>query len=302
MRSFRLLWLLPLLAIIGISCKENSVPGPTVSAPGQFTLTEARRARQVQLTQKMSAPQGYPKQAPPGAEVVYYESAGRKLMAWLGQPKGKGPHPGMLFIHGGFALNDEDFESIEPFLDAGYVVLLPSWRGENGNPGYFEFCYGELDDANAALEYLIKLPDVDAKRVFAFGHSSTGGTLALLLAETTDKLKAVVASSPLPDMRSIVEASNEAPIQNVTQPFDWRDPVEMDLRSPARHVNELRCPAYIYVGEREDQPFIVQANTMEKEAKKLGKQVTAEYFPGADHYTARNRAVLKAIIELRKLD
>lgn len=54
-------------------------------------------------------------------------------------------------------------------------------RGENGNPGHFEFFYGEAEDAVAAGRYLATLPRVDPKRIYITGHSA-GGTLALLAA------------------------------------------------------------------------------------------------------------------------
>src|SRR5947207_3263807 len=51
------------------------------------------------------------------------------------------------------------------FIKAGFVVMCPSWRGENDNPGRHEMFFGEVDDAVAAIEYAARLPYVDSKRV-----------------------------------------------------------------------------------------------------------------------------------------
>jgi dipeptidyl aminopeptidase/acylaminoacyl peptidase len=291
--------LVMLVTLVALGCGRGVASLP---ASDQLTLREARQQFQTRLTARMIAPQEYPEQPPYGVEVIHYESQGRQLLAWLARPKGTGPHPAILYAHGGFALEAEDFETVQPFVKAGFVVLLPAWRGENGNPGHFELCYGEVDDASAALSHLVKLPGVDARRVFAFGHSSSGGTIAMLLAEIASGLRAVVAASPLPNMRGIVEVSGLQPIQNVHHPFDWRDPVETDLRSPGRHLANLQCPLAVYVGDREDEPIINQAKGLGDEAKMVNKPITVEAIQGADHFAARNGAVLKAIIWFKSME
>ena len=78
-------------------------------------------------------------------------------------------------LRSGFPLND-----CLPFLAAGFAVMTPTLRGENGNPGSFELFYGEVDDAEAAVRFLAAQPRIDSKRIYTFGHSVGGGISALL--------------------------------------------------------------------------------------------------------------------------
>ncbi len=139
---------------------------------------------------------------------VYYTSAGRQLLAWLITPKGAGPHRAVLFAHGGFALSDGECAlSNRSWMRA--IRLLPSWRGENGNPGNFEMYYGEVDDAQAALEYLARVPGVDTLHLYAAGQSA-GGTIVMLLAEVTPLMRKAAACGGCRDMRAYMDTSKRA--------------------------------------------------------------------------------------------
>src|SRR5207247_1321869 len=126
------------------------------------------------------------------------------LVAYLtDDPRDGRRHPAVVWAHGGFGGIGADEVAADGYLDtfakAGLVVMVPSWRGENDNPGKFELFYGEVDDALAAVEYVSRLPYVDPARVYLVGHSS-GGTVTLLAAESTDRLRAAFSLAGAPDM------------------------------------------------------------------------------------------------------
>ena len=79
-------------------------------------------------------------------------------------------------------------------------MLYPSLRGGNQNPGYKEYFFGEVDDVLAAAHYLAQQPFIDPQRIYLGGHS-TGGTLALLAAECSDRFRAVFSFGPVDDVR-----------------------------------------------------------------------------------------------------
>jgi dipeptidyl aminopeptidase/acylaminoacyl peptidase len=225
--------------------------------------------------------------------VVHYTSQGRQLLAWLAKPAGNGPHPAVLWAHGGWALGGGDFDDVKPFVDAGYVVLLPAWRGENGNPGDFEMLFGEVDDAEAALNYLANLPGVDRSRLYAGGHSA-GATLVMLLAERSPLLRRAAACGGLPDMAAVVAATREPPFDGT--PFDWSNAKECELRSPARFVGDLHCPLALFYGE-DETVYRAQAEHMKRLATQAGKAVTVKWFPGTDHFSALPQAVTEMIAQ-----
>ncbi|MBX9569558.1 MAG: prolyl oligopeptidase family serine peptidase [Candidatus Obscuribacterales bacterium] len=195
-------------------------------------------------------------------------------------PETRGTYPAIIWGHGGFALGPSDIKDVLPFVYAGYAVMLPSWRGENGNPGNFEMCFGEVNDAISALKYLQSLPEIDANEIYAGGHSS-GATIVLLMAEMTKGLKKVAACGAYPNMRT---GAYEG------APFTPTDIYETELRSPAEHVRDLTCPVLLIYGDG-DTHYIEQAEEMKKSAKKIGKQVTMQTIPGKDHFTSLTPAV-----------
>lgn len=281
-----------LAAVVG--CGSEEVESPGILNRRLASLAEARQRVKTRLMVQQPSPEPYESEVPEGVEAITYESEGRRLMAWVLRPSRKegatkeGPAPAVLYAHAGFALARGDLETARPFADAGYVVLLPSWRGENGNPGNFEMYYGEVADAQAALEHLAGLPGVDRTRLFSVGHD-TGGTIVMLLAMMTNRLRAAAACGGIPDMRAIVQEQKKPAFQMM--PFDWRDPLELDLRSPARHLRDLKCPLYLFYGERQDQLYYAQAAAMEVLAPNLGKIVRVVQLPGTDHNTAIDAAV-----------
>ena len=72
-------------------------------------------------------------QVPPaGVTEITYSSGNLGLKAWVNQPEADNARrPAVLFLHGGFAFDLEDWEMAQPFRDAGFVVMTPMLRGEN---------------------------------------------------------------------------------------------------------------------------------------------------------------------------
>ena len=264
---------------------------PVIMRVNTISLRQARKAHAAKLLKKGPAPQRFTNRVPDGVTRVTYRSEGRELLAWLARPQGRGPFPAVLYAHGGWALGAGDFEEARAFVDEGFAVLLPAWRGENGNPGHFEMYYGEVDDARAALAYLAAVPGVDAKRLYAAGHSA-GGSLVMLLAELSPRLCKAAACGGFPDMHFYVLLKKQNPFG--VAPFDWQDPAEADLRSPRRYVKDLHCPLALYFGE-EDKFYLAQAKMMKIEAENTGKQVVVETIPGAGHSSALGSAIRQMI-------
>lgn len=172
--------ILLLMAAVGtfLPTAQDEVPQAIELAPaGEF---QAQRASQgTHLTRHRPSPQPFETTPlPPGIEPIVFPSGSLQLAGWYARPAGAPStrRPGVVYLHGGFAFGADDITEAKAFLDAGYPVLFASLRGENGNPGDFELMFGELDDAAAAVRWLAARPEVDPAQVFAFGHSSGGGS------------------------------------------------------------------------------------------------------------------------------
>ncbi len=118
---------------------------------------------------------------PVGVSEIDFPSGALRLRAWLNRPSTQGTHkyPAVLFLHGGFCFDLSDWQETEAFREAGFIVMLPNRRGENGQPGNFTMFYDEVEDVISAAEYLRTQPYIDQGRLYVAG-ASTGGTLTML--------------------------------------------------------------------------------------------------------------------------
>lgn len=207
-------------------------------------FAQARAAHPTRLVAHMPSPQPYDEFVPDQVRVVHYTSGDLQLMAWLAVPPENLPglEPVMVFAHGGWSLAAEDFDDARAAYDAGFVLLMPTLRGENGNPGDHEFAFAEVDDLRAALAYARGLPGVDPERIYLIGHSA-GGMVTSLAALDPELPAAMTASIGGIYSPSLVCDMSDG------QVFDWNDSVECQLRSLLPFANELPRTHRAYIGE-----------------------------------------------------
>lgn len=224
-----------------------------------------------------------PAAKPPAAfELVRYRSRVGALSAYVSKSPGDSKkYPAVLWAHGGFGgIGLETLKQIEPLANAGIIVMTPSWRGENDNPGRYEMFYGEVDDALAALEHLTRLPYVDPTRIYVAGHS-TGGTIALLVAESTDRVRAVFSIGGAPDIERVLSNGG---YDLATPPFLVSNPKEAELRSPLRFVAGIKQPTWYFEGAH-SRDYVADARKMEARAEQLKVPFHSHIVKGADHFT-----------------
>src|SRR2546421_2466743 len=157
---------------------------------------QARLRFHTRLVRKGLSPQPWEPQKPPAdVSEIEFPSGALRLKAWVNHPVTyKRQYPAVLYLHGGFGFDIADWEQTKPYRDAGFVVMTPILRAENGQPGAFSFFYDEVNDVLAAVEYLRKQPYVDPNRLFVAGHS-VGGTMSLLAALASHRFRAAAAFS-----------------------------------------------------------------------------------------------------------
>ncbi len=265
-----------LALMLGISfagCSMVGGGGPKLDRP----CLEVRRAHATALTEKRRAPEKVGTIRPPaGVEEITYTSGDLNLKAWLALPAqaAREPIPAIVYCHGGFALGTEDLEQCKPFLAAGYAVLLPSWRGENDNPGHFELLYGEVDDARAAIKHLLQDKRIDKGRIYAFGHSVGGGIAALLSLWDDVPLLATGSAGGLYPYTVFAAWSDMLP-------FDKRNPLERQLRLLLGTTADMKRPHFAYIGEKDDLTSVV--SHAREEVQATNAPLTVRVVPG-DHY------------------
>ena len=266
----------------------------TLSSPARAqsgspqTLMQARQGfttKQVPTDYQTDGPADEPPAGNPYVKIKYPSKVGDLVAYITPDTKDGKKRPAIVWAHGGFGGIGAYYWSPQPasndqtpkaFLDAGFVVMLPSWRGENENPGKFELFYGEVDDAVAAVDYVSKLPYVDPNRIYFAGHS-TGGTITLLAALASDKIRAAFSFGGAPDMGKIIEGGGYP-----FMPFDTTNPTEARLRSATHFVHALKTPTWYFEGELAYGSDVVLE--MQRKAKAAKAPFNTLLIEGGNHF------------------
>lgn len=261
-------------------CKPN--PSAAQSEKPPVSLLEARRGFATHLLRQEQDGEPVPPPPPALFRLVQY-SSNPALPAYVGvPPPGGAKHPAIIWIIGGFSNSidsiawtpgppDND-QSATAFREAGIVMMYPALRGGNDSHSYKEGFYGEVDDVLAAFDYLSKLDYVDPQRIYLGGHS-TGGTLALLLAESTTRFRAIFSFGPVEDV---------AGYGSKNLPFDLNNRRERQLREPGRFLQSIRTPTFVFEGASGRVSNIESLRAMEKLPHPANVHFQA--IPGVDHF------------------
>ena len=255
MRNFKFLLL---FSLVVAGCNGAQFDEPAVR---RETLTEAR-ANHVTKIVKEGPAQG-PPEVPNGDlfKLIHYPSPVGQLAAYVTKDPSDGlKQPAIVWITGGdnnsignvWSPRERDNDqSVSAFRKAGVVVMFPSQRGGNDNPGKREGFYGEVDDVLAATDYLASLPYVDPQQIYLGGHS-TGGTLAMLIGASTDRYRAIFALGPV---ASVSQYGGDYVYCDADESRDGR---EMELRSPINWLHCVANPMFVIEGEEGNWEGAVQ--------------------------------------------
>ena len=177
-------------------------------------VTAQERPRVMQASELATLPQ------PPADHTIAYGEATQQV-AELRLPKGTGPHPVVIVIHGGCWQTPWAMDHVRSLAAALTAEGFATWSLEyrrlgdpgGGWPGTFEDVAAGADHLNA----LAAAHRLDLDRVIALGHSA-GGHLALWLAARQRlpeasplrgkrplRVRGVIALAPIPDLRAGAE-------------------------------------------------------------------------------------------------
>lgn len=194
--------------------------------------------------------------------VVYAQPAGKPLLAELYLPKGDGPHPGVLVVHGG-AWHSGDRHQLavmaKKFAEAGMAAVAIQYRlaPEHKHPA-------QIEDCQAAVRWMrdnAKTHRIDADRIGGYGYSA-GGHLVSLLA-TLDEPKAVAGQPAVTSARIAAAVAGGAPLNFEILPQKSRmlaywlggtrgeKAAAYRHASPTTHITPDDPPMLFFHGERD---------------------------------------------------
>lgn len=216
-------------------------------------------------------------------------------------PKGSGPHPVVILIHGGFWRVPYGLALMQGLAEDLVQHRIAAWNIEYRRVGDAGGGWpGTLQDVARAVDYLATLASLyalDLTRVVPVGHSA-GGQLALWLA-TRSRLpkmsKLMVRNTPW----SIAGAVSLAGVsdlklawhlnlgQGAAADFLGGSPDKVPERystaSPAELL-PLGFPQVLIHGNRDDRVPLLVSQEYAQKAVLAGDRVTLIELPGADHF------------------
>lgn len=228
--------------------------------------------------------------------VINYSSEGRLLKGLLHTTNidSTKSSKALVFLHGGFALGYSDITDCQPFIDAGYIVFSPTYRGANGNDGGFEMFNGEVTDAENAVKWLANQPFVHPDSLFVFGHS-IGGAMSLHLSMNNNSPSQLNGSSAgLYSKKNLRWLCGSANI-----PFDVNNDQEYFFRCPIMALDYLPKRHLMFVGEEDG--FDEDKNRVNKMYWNNPDNFELIKVPG-DHFSSLHPAMNAFLNEIDKLN
>ena len=185
----------------------------------------------------------------------------RMIPAFITKPKGNGPFPVVIDIHGGPEGQSQPyFNPINQYYanEMGIVVIEPNVRGSSGyGKSYLQLDNGfkreeSVQDIGKLLDWIATQPDLDSKRVAVTGGSYGGYMVLASMTHFNDRLKCAV---------DIVGISNFVTFLTNTQDYrrdlrrveygDERDPKMNEFLqkiSPTTNAHKITKPLFVVQG------------------------------------------------------
>ena len=262
----------------------NSCHTKSQNNTGQYL--EEKKNFQTKLIKKEKAPQEYEDLETTNEAIkIEYPSNNLKLQGLILKKNidSTKKKPVLVFLHGGFALGEQDLLDCDVFTKQGYIVFAPSYRAENGNGGFFELFLGEVDDAKAAIQWIAKQPYADSSKIYVFGHSIGGGISSLLSLEKDVPIAKSGSSGGLYD--------KDFYGWDDIIPYDRQNPGEGKMRVLMENLNSMQINHYAFVGMGDEALYMRKA---ELDAKANNTKLKIFYIKG-DHFSSLEPAMEKFI-------
>ncbi len=220
-------------------------------------------------------------------ELVRFESFdGLEVPAWVHKPRGEGPHPVIIRIHGGPESQARPgFSSTYQLWVAklGAAVIQPNVRGSTGyGKTYVGLDNGfrredSVKDIGALLDWIAEQPDLDETRVALYGGSYGGYMVLASAVHYSDRLRAVVDNVGISNFVTFLENTQDYRRDLRRQEYgDERDPAMrayLEKISPLNNVEKIDVPMFVIQGENDPRVPVSEAVQMVEALRSQGKKV-----------------------------
>ena len=220
----------------------------------------------------------------PGFDTVGDET--RRVPAFVYRPNGKGPHPVIIYIHGGpeGQYRPTFSGTFQMWIaELGAAIIAPNIRGSTGyDSEYVSLDNGYLredavKDIGALLDWIAAQPELDQNRVAVYG-GSYGGYMALASAvHYSDRLKAGIDVVGISNFVTFLENTEEYRRELRRREYgDERDP---DMRafleriSPLNNVDRIKLPLMVVQGQNDPRVPVTESEQIVAALRQRGQPV-----------------------------
>lgn len=244
-------------------------------------------------------------------ELIRYPTFdGKQIPAWLYKPKGAGPFPVLLSIHGGPEAQERatyNYSGLYQYLlSRGIGVLAPNVRGSSGyGISYQKLIHrdwggDELKDFEAAAKYLQSLPWVDPSKLAVYG-GSFGGFATLSCASRLPQYWA--AAVDLVGPSNLVTFAKAVPPTWRSVMKEWvGDPyTEVEFlmsRSPITYVDQIRAPLFVIQGANDPRVVKPESDQIVERLRARGVDVRYDVYEDEGHGFTKRSNSIKAMADI----
>ena len=174
-----------------------------------------------------------------------------EIQGWLLRPKGKGPHPLILHVHGGPVWHWRPLwlpPAVLMLLRRGYAIFFPNPRGSSGRGQAFarrvvgDMGGAETQDHLSGLDHLVRQGIADPRRLGVTGGSH-GGFMTSWLITQDSRFAAAVPVSPVTNYVSQYLIGNIPHFVTLFMKDEYRSAGGMYFqRSPINHAHKVKTP------------------------------------------------------------
>ena len=188
----------------------------------------------------------------------------RIVSAFMYRPKGEGPHPVIIYVHGGpESQYRPSFSSAFQMwvAELGAAVIAPNIRGSSGYDNEFlsldntDRREDAVRDIGALLDWIATRPDLDENRVAIYGASYGGYIVLASAVHYSDRLKAGVDVVGISNFVTFLE--NTEDYRRELRRHEYGDEREPEMRafleriSPLNNADRIDIPMLVVQGRND---------------------------------------------------
>ncbi len=287
---------------------DEFVCGPALGIPTPVeTIFRFQRRDSVQSTQVSIQPVGgspFDARLRPGLQVeefVYDSFDGTKIAGSVYRPRGEGPFPAFVWVHGsGPATRYGAGSWPHYFADLGFAVLAVDKRGVGKSGGKYSLPGGGRDnfphmrrrskDVAAAVKALRERDDIVDDRIGLVGGSQAGWVIPMTT-DHTDLAYAVIlfgGATPLSVeskySRMASENASGSKLQSVDELIEELRSYEPSDIGIEKELAQMQFPAlWIYGNRDRSNPSQVCEDLINRVSSQHNRDFTVETFPNGNH-------------------